>query len=72
MFAKDGEYVAFPTPFTCMGAVENYLCDLETKMQQTLKGIIIQANQTTDDWNVDKPREHWLDDYCAQLALLAT
>jgi len=41
MFAKDGEYVAFATPFTCQGAVENYLCDLDTKMQQTLKGIII-------------------------------
>jgi len=72
MFAKDGEYVKFTTPFTCTGAVENYLCDLEKKMQDTLKTIIIHAKETTDDWAVDKPREKWLDDYCAQLALLAT
>lgn len=37
MFAKDGEYVEFNSPFTCMNAVENYLCDLERKMQDTLK-----------------------------------
>ena len=72
MFAKDGEYVEFDSTFTCQGAVENYLCDLERKMQDTLKKIIIHAKETTDDWNVDKPRELWLDDYCAQLALLAT
>lgn len=72
MFAKDGEYVPFLSPFTCMNAVENYLCDLEKKMQDTLKAIIITAKDTTDDWNVDNPREMWLDGYCAQLALLAT
>jgi dynein heavy chain len=72
MFAKDGEYVPFLSPFTCMNAVENYLCDLEKKMQDTLKAIIITAKDTTDDWNVDNPREVWLDGYCAQLALLAT
>jgi len=72
MFAKDGEYVEFNAPFTCINAVENYLNDLEKKMQDTLKSVIITANQTTEDWNVDKPRELWLDDYCAQLALLAT
>ena len=65
MFAKDGEYVEFDSVFTCQGAVENYLCDLEKKMQDTLKKIIINAKETTDDWNVDKPRELWLDDYCA-------
>lgn len=72
MYSKDGEYVAFASNFTCNGAVENYLCDLEKKMNDTLKLIIIQAKETTEDWNVDKPREMWLDDYCAQLALLAT
>jgi dynein heavy chain len=72
MFAKDGEYVPFATPFTCMNAVENYLCDLEKKMQDTLKAVILTAKETTDDWNVDNPREVWLDGYCAQLALLAT
>jgi len=66
MHAKDGEYVDFQSNFTCMNAVENYLCDLEKKMQETLKAIIVQAKETTDDWNVDiKPRHIWIDDYCA-------
>jgi len=72
MIAKDGEYVPFYTNFTCTGAVENYLCDLEKKMNDTLKAQILLAKDTTDDWIVDNPREMWLDGYCAQLALLAT
>jgi dynein heavy chain len=32
MIAKDGETVPFASPFVCMNAVENYLCDLEKKM----------------------------------------
>lgn len=53
--------------------MENYLCDLERKMQETLKGIIVEAKDTTDEWATgEKPREIWLDDYCAQLALNAT
>ena len=72
MHSKDGETVAFPTTFTCTNAVENYLCDLEKKMQDTLKGIIVNAKETTEEWNIDNPREMWLDGYCAQLALLAT
>ena len=44
MIAKDGEYVPFYTNFTCNGAVENYLCDLEKKMQDTLKHQILVAN----------------------------
>lgn len=72
MFAKDGELVPFNSTFTCNGAVENYLCDLEKKMKDTLAQILIQCKETTDDWAVDNPREKWLDNYCAQLALLGT
>jgi hypothetical protein len=33
MYSKDGEeFVPFNTEFVCTGAVENYLCDIETKM----------------------------------------
>ena len=32
MYSKDDEYVPFASNFTCMNAVENYLCDLEKKM----------------------------------------
>ena len=72
MFSKEGEYVKFNSEFVMSGAVENYLCDLERKMQSTLKEILVDAHNTTDEWLIDKPREKWLDDYCAQLALLAT
>ena len=74
MNAKDGEeFVEFPTPFVCVGAVEHYLCDLETKMQNTLKEILENAKEATDDWELSvKPRHIWLNDYCAQVSLLGT
>lgn len=73
MYSKDGEeYVEFYTPFVCQGAVENYLCDLETKMQTTLKEILDTAKEATEEWDLSKPRHIWLDDYNAQTSLLAT
>ena len=73
MYSKDGEeFVDFLTPFVCVGAVESYLCDLETKMQVTLKDILDMAKETADEWEVAKPRHLWLDDYNAQVSLLAT
>ena len=30
------------------------------------------ARTTAESWELDKPREFWLEDYCAQLALLIT
>jgi dynein heavy chain, axonemal len=73
MYSKDGEeYVEFPTQFVCTGAVESYLCDLETKMQTTLKEILDSAKEATEEWDLAKPRHKWLDDYCAQVSLLAT
>ena len=41
MFSKEGEYVPFSSEFVMSGAVENYLCDLEKKMQVTLKEILV-------------------------------
>jgi dynein heavy chain len=32
MWSKEKEYVPFGSHFTCVGAVENYLCDLERMM----------------------------------------
>jgi len=73
MYSKDGgEYVPFNTPFVCTGAVESYLCDLEAKMIITLKEILDVAKEATEDWDLQKPRHLWLDDYNAQTALLAT
>jgi dynein heavy chain len=73
MFSKDGdEYVPFNTDLVCQGAVESYLNDLELKMQTTLKEILETAKEATEEWDLSKGRHIWLDDYNAQIALLAT
>jgi len=73
MWSKENEYVPFITPFHCAGAVENYLCDLETAMQATLQEHADDAKVTADAWDIEgKKRHFWLEDYCAQISLLAT
>jgi dynein heavy chain len=74
MFSKEMEYVPFKENFVCSGPVEGYLSNLEAKMMSVLAEILIASKNTADDWAVDveKPREKWLEDYCAQLALLST
>jgi len=72
MFSKEGEYVDFNFPFSCTGAVENYLSDLEKKMQATLRDILLVAKDTADSWEYEVPRHKWLEKYCAQISLLAT
>lgn len=74
MFSKEMEYVPFKENFVCSGPVEGYLSNLEAKMMSVLADILIASKNTADDWAVDveKPREKWLEDYCAQLALLTT
>ena len=46
---------------------QSKLEDMEKKMQVTLKEILVNAKETTDDWGLgpDNPRELWLDGYCA-------
>jgi len=72
MYSNEGEYVPFETNFEAVGAVENYLNDLQTKMQVTLRDVLDLAKQTADMWEFEKQRHIWLEDYCAQIALLAT
>lgn len=72
MWSKEGEYVPFSGIFTCTGAVENYLNDLERMMQLTLKDVLEVAKGTADNWEIEKKRHEWLEDYCAQISLLAT
>jgi dynein heavy chain len=75
MFSNEEEYVPFTETFHCAGAVENYLCDLERAMQVTLREILEASKQTADGWDlgdVYKPRHIWLEDYNAQISLLAT
>ena len=72
MISKENEYVDFGDQFEFVGAVENYLCDLETKMMKTLRNIAEVAKGTADNWEIDKKRHYWLEDYCAQISLLIT
>ena len=52
--------------------MENYLCDLERMMQTTLRDVLEGAKSTADLWELEKKRHEWLEDYCEQIALLAT
>ncbi|CAJ1396873.1 unnamed protein product [Effrenium voratum] len=74
--AKDGEFVAWPADpgiFVLEGPVEQYLAGLESHVRLALREILEQARTSAESWELgDRPRETWLDDYCAQLSLLAT
>ena len=41
-------------------------------MQITLRDSLDLSKQTADMWEFEKQRHIWLEDYCAQIALLAT
>lgn len=72
MYSKDNEYIPFTSNFICEGAVENWLLGLEFKMRETLEQILEKAKGTSDLWESDRAREDWVEDYCAQIALLTT
>ena len=72
IFSKDGEYVPFHDDLVLEGAVEQYLLSLEKHMRCQLRDILESARMSSDNWELDKPREIWLQDYCAQLALVAS
>ena len=72
MYSKDSEYVPFHDDLVLEGAVELYLCGLERHIRNQLRDILESARNSADNWEVDKPREIWLQDYCTQLALVAT
>ena len=54
------------------GAVEAYLLQLEGHLRLQLRIELEQARATADNWEVDNPREFWLEAYCSQLALVGT
>lgn len=72
MFSKENEYVSYSTDITLNGAVENYLNDLQEKMRLTMQDILIDAKAKADNWEIEKKRHLWLDDFNAQCALVAT
>ncbi|NXG00005.1 DYH17 protein, partial [Sakesphorus luctuosus] len=68
MFSRDGEYVPFDTDCDLSGQVEIWLNRVLERMRSTLRQLIPRALVTYED----KPREQWLFDYPAQVALTCT
>ncbi|XP_018585062.2 dynein heavy chain 11, axonemal [Scleropages formosus] len=65
MYSREGEYVPFSEPCICEGQAECWLSSLETTMRHTVRQEIMEAVAAYED----KPRDQWLFDYPAQVAL---
>uniref|UniRef100_A0A8C9NDF6 Dynein axonemal heavy chain 17 n=1 Tax=Serinus canaria TaxID=9135 RepID=A0A8C9NDF6_SERCA len=68
MFSRDGEYMDFDADCDLSGQVEVWLNRLLERMRSTLRNLMPQALGTYED----KPREEWVFDYPAQIALTCT
>ncbi|XP_066917361.1 dynein beta chain, ciliary-like [Clytia hemisphaerica] len=68
MYSKEKEYVAFKEPFMCTGQVEVWLMTLLRCMQATIRHELCEATVAYEE----KPRDQWLFDYPAQVALCGT
>uniref|UniRef100_A0A8C5IYP6 Dynein axonemal heavy chain 17 n=1 Tax=Junco hyemalis TaxID=40217 RepID=A0A8C5IYP6_JUNHY len=68
MFSRDGEYMDFDAECDLSGQVEVWLNRLLERMRSTLRSLMPQALGTYED----KPREEWVFDYPAQIALTGT
>ncbi|XP_039572044.1 dynein heavy chain 17, axonemal isoform X2 [Passer montanus] len=68
MFSRDGEYVHFDADCDLSGQVEVWLNRVLERMRSTLRNLMPQALGTYED----KPREEWVFDYPAQIALTCT
>ncbi|XP_059524579.1 dynein axonemal heavy chain 9 [Myotis daubentonii] len=68
MYSKEEEYVAFSEPCSCSGQVETWLNHVLVHMKATVR------HEMTDGVTAyeEKPREQWLFDYPAQVALTCT
>ncbi|KAF7259764.1 hypothetical protein EG68_06612, partial [Paragonimus skrjabini miyazakii] len=65
MIAKDGEEVKFVTSFDLRGQVEEWLNQLLDEMRHTLRKILAESVAAYEE----KPRDQWIFDYPAQIAL---
>ncbi|KAM8815016.1 dynein axonemal heavy chain 9 [Rhynchonycteris naso] len=68
MFSKEDEYVAFHTPCDCSGQVEIWLNHVLAHMKATVRREMMEGVTAYEE----KPREQWLFDYPAQVALTCT
>jgi dynein heavy chain len=72
MIAKDGEMVSLHSPFLMKGAVENWLNELVGEMRQSLRHKLEISMDSAASWDIDSPREKWVFEHCAQIALLTS
>ncbi|XP_051731342.1 dynein axonemal heavy chain 9-like isoform X1 [Ctenopharyngodon idella] len=68
MFSKEEEYVPFSQPCDCTGQVEVWLNRVLDSMRATVRHEMTEAVSAYEE----KPREQWLFDYPAQVALTCT
>ncbi|KAM6202712.1 dynein axonemal heavy chain 11 isoform 2-T2 [Rhynchocyon petersi] len=68
MYSREKEYVPFQVKCECTGHVEMWLLQLEQTMQQTVRHSITEALVAYEE----KPRELWIFDFPAQVALTSS
>ncbi|KGL72843.1 Dynein heavy chain 9, axonemal, partial [Tinamus guttatus] len=68
MYSKEDEYVSFSEPCDCNGQVEIWLNHVLHSMRATVRDEMTEAVTAYEE----KPREQWLFDYPAQVALSCT
>uniref|UniRef100_A0A669PYI5 Dynein axonemal heavy chain 9 n=1 Tax=Phasianus colchicus TaxID=9054 RepID=A0A669PYI5_PHACC len=68
MYSKEEEYVSFSEPCDCSGQVEVWLNHVLNSMRATVRDEMTEAVTAYEE----KPREQWLFDYPAQVALSCT
>ncbi|KAJ7405899.1 dynein axonemal heavy chain 9 [Willisornis vidua] len=68
MYSREDEYVPFSEPCDCSGQVEVWLSRLLDTMRATVRDEMTAAVTAYEE----KPREQWLFDYPAQVALSCT
>ncbi|XP_062848433.1 dynein axonemal heavy chain 11 [Trichomycterus rosablanca] len=68
MFSGEREYVPFHSPCDCRGPVALWLTRLEEAMRNTTRRHIAEAVAAYEE----RPREQWIQEYPAQVALTAS
>ncbi|XP_035888860.1 dynein heavy chain 9, axonemal isoform X2 [Phyllostomus discolor] len=68
MYSKENEYVAFSKPCDCSGQVEIWLNHVLVHMKATIRHEMTEGVAAYEE----RPREQWLFDYPAQVALTCT
>uniref|UniRef100_A0A8C3IZU9 DYH9 protein n=1 Tax=Chrysemys picta bellii TaxID=8478 RepID=A0A8C3IZU9_CHRPI len=68
MYSKEEEYVSFSEPCDCSGQVEIWLNHVLDSMRATVRHEMTEGVTAYEE----KPREQWLFDYPAQVALTCT